>query len=105
MISEMDSEVKKFLIQLIDSLEEKFNIKFQSLEEHLGKTCTELGKVDNKVEKVNETNTAVARIEERLNGHLKSTDKKQLSRREWIMTVATVGSTIIAVIAVIKLLF
>ena len=70
--------------------------KFNSIENHFKKTCSEIEEVDVKVAAMNDT---LGRTEERLNKHLKAKEKRQVRIREWIFIAIGVTGSLDAVMA------
>ena len=72
------------------------DVKFNSIENHFKKTCSEIEEVDGKVSAMNDT---LVRTEERLNNYLKSNEKRQVRIREWIFIAIGVTGSLTAVMA------
>lgn len=80
----MDESDKKWL-----------DVKFNNIEAHLKKTCSEIKDIDSKMSIMNDI---IIRTGERLDNHLKSNEKQQLKIREWILITIASISTITAIV-------
>lgn len=83
----MNRDDKSFLTQLVQGVEKKID----NIDKHLEKTCDEVGELDKKM----------VRFDERLQNHLKDSEKKIRAKKDWILIIVALLATSTAVISLV----
>ena len=76
-------------------MSENFSEKLDKIEKHIGKTCDELKELDKKM----------VRFDERLDNHLKNTEKTRINKRESRYLIVAVFGATIAMFTVLHTIF